>query len=68
MDILKSELFMLVTRNKEIESELHNKYSSEHAHCELKKEYEYNNKCINIIKEMAGPTILNCWRKEWLSK
>lgn len=60
---------MLVKRNKEIESELHNKSFSEHVYCdELKKEYEYNIKCINIIKQMAGPTILNNWRKEWISK
>lgn len=54
LDILKQELFKLVLRNKEIKGkEIH------------KEEYDHNIECINIITEMAGPIILEEWRKEF---
>ena len=66
MSILKGELFMLVRRNKEIKLEL-NQLAHEQS-SELQKEYDYNLKCIEIIKEMSGPILLDAWRKEWLAE
>jgi len=66
MSILKGELFMLVRRNKEIALEL--KQLPHEQSSELQKEYDYNLKCIEIIKEMSGPILLDAWRKEWLAK
>lgn len=69
MGILKDELFMLAKRNKQIRVELQNlhPHDNEQSH-ELKKEYGYNIKCIDSIKEIVGPIILDDWRKEWFLK
>lgn len=54
MNILKQELFSLVLRNKEIE------HKEDHQ-----EEFQYNLKCISIIVDMAGPSIVKEWRKEY---
>lgn len=57
MAILKEELFQRALRNWEIKN--NPAYAAE---------YEYNQKCIVLISEMAGEHLVSTWREEFSLK